>query len=75
MVQYQTYAYTGYFFFFSCLTGVDIISSCSICRELIVNFPARKIITLMAGTSLVVMIATDGSEVKVAKKKQERVKG
>ncbi|XP_047045281.1 uncharacterized protein LOC124649736 [Lolium rigidum] len=43
--------------------------------ELIVNFPARKIITLMAGTSLVVMIATDGSEVKVAEKKQERVKG
>jgi hypothetical protein len=40
-----------------------------------VHFPGRKILTLMAGTSVVVMIATDGSEVKVAEKKQERVKG
>jgi hypothetical protein len=46
-----------YFFFFSCLTGVDIISFDLTCRELMKLFPGRKIANFVIATTTIVSLA------------------
>jgi hypothetical protein len=70
----HTQIYIDYFFFFYCLTGVDVIPFDLTCRELIKLFPGRKILKLGAATTAFVTLVSASRAVKEAEKLREVTK-